>query len=223
MYYLHFAAITNRLTPHYTGTTIKHLTGAALAKVRFPIPPLSEQRRIVAKIEELFSDLDAGVVALERVRANLKQYRAAVLKAAVQGKLTEEWRAQHPDTEPASMLLERILTERRRQWEKDQLAKFAQAGKQPPKGWQSKYAPPEDAAHSLPDLPGHWCWVTIDAIAFVTKLAGFEYTKFVKYEDSGDLVSLLTKLAINSRCSYADGWPWTVWEVASCVGGDQRN
>jgi len=37
------------------------------------------------------------------------------------------------------------------------------------------------------------------------------------------LVSPLTKLAINSRCSYADGWPWTVWEVASCVGGDQRN
>ena len=94
----------------------------------FPIAPLNEQRRIVAKIEELFSDLDAGVVALERVRANLKRYRAAVLKAAVEGKLTEDWRAQHPDTEPASVLLERILTERRRQWEKDQLAKFAQAG-----------------------------------------------------------------------------------------------
>ena len=93
------------------------------------MPLLAEQRRIVAKIEELFSDLDAGVVALERVRANLKRYRAAVLKAAVEGKLTEDWRAQHPDTEPASVLLERILADRRRQWEQAQLAKFAQAGK----------------------------------------------------------------------------------------------
>ncbi len=57
-----------------------------------PLAPANEQRRIVAKIEELFSDLDAGMAALERVRANLKRYRAAVLKAAVEGRLTAEWR-----------------------------------------------------------------------------------------------------------------------------------
>ena len=49
-----------------------------------PIAPIAEQRRIVAKLDELFSDLDAGVAALERVRANLKRYRAAILKAAVE-------------------------------------------------------------------------------------------------------------------------------------------
>ena len=58
------------------------------------VPPKQEQHRIVAKIEELFSDLDAGVAALERAKAKLKRYRAAVLKAAVEGKLTEEWRKQ---------------------------------------------------------------------------------------------------------------------------------
>ena len=68
------------------------------------IPPLNEQKRIVDKIEELFSKLDAGIAALERVQANLKRYRAAVLKAAVEGKLTEEWRKQNPNTEPASKL-----------------------------------------------------------------------------------------------------------------------
>ena len=78
-----------------------------------------------------------------------------MLKAAVEGKLTEDWRAQHPDTEPASVLLERILTERRRQWEKDQLAKFAQAGKQPPKGWQTKYpgTDPRAASENAGTLP----------------------------------------------------------------------
>ncbi|MGA7500993.1 MAG: hypothetical protein WBX00_30040, partial [Isosphaeraceae bacterium] len=142
---------------------------AVYAKNLFPLPvavaPHAEQGRIVAKIEELFSDLDAGIVALERVRANLKRYRAAVLKAAVEGKLTEDWRAQHPDTEPASVLLERILTERRRQWEQAELAKFAQAGKQPPRGWQEKYPEPSISdASTPPSLPVGWCRATVDQV-----------------------------------------------------------
>src|SRR5208283_2046010 len=154
-----------------TGTIIHgvgrpRLNLTEIKSIEVPLAPLEEQRRIVAKIEELFSDLDAGVVTLERVRANLKRYRASVLKAAVEGKLTEDWRAQHPDTEPASVFLERILTERRRQWEQDQLAKFAQAGKQPPKGWQSKYREPEDA-HVLGNLalPPRWSWATVEQIS----------------------------------------------------------
>jgi type I restriction enzyme, S subunit len=136
-----------------------------IAEQVVPLAPLPEQDRIIAKIEELFSDLDAGVVALERVRANLKRYRAAVLKAAVEGKLTDDWRAQHPDTEPAAVLLERILTDRRRQWERDQLAKFAQAGKQPPKGWREKYPDPRppERTNSL-ELPDCWCSVSLDQL-----------------------------------------------------------
>ncbi|MGZ6056743.1 MAG: restriction endonuclease subunit S [Isosphaeraceae bacterium] len=141
-----------------------------LEKLLVPVPPLNEQRRIVAKIEELFSDLDAGIVALERVRANLKRYRAAVLKAAVEGKLTEDWRAKHPDTEPASVLLERILTERRRQWEKDQLAKFAQAGKQPPKGWENKYQePPFPEPQGEAELPTGWCFASVSQVSHYAK------------------------------------------------------
>lgn len=110
----------------------------------------------------LFSDLDAGVAALERIRANLKRYRAAVLKAAVEGKLTEEWRAKHPNTEPATKLLERILAERRQKWEEDQLAKFAVADKTPPKGWREKHVEPASPDTSgLPELPEGWCWATL--------------------------------------------------------------
>lgn len=138
----------------------------------FPIhlAPLPEQRRIVEKIEELFSRLDAGVAALERVRANLKRYRAAVLKAAVEGKLTEQWRAAHPDTEPASVLLERILRERHRKWEEGQLARFAEKGTRPPKNWQAKYKEPQPPdTTGLPDVPQGWVWATLDAIS---ELAG---------------------------------------------------
>jgi hypothetical protein len=52
-----------------------------------PVPPIPEQHRIVAEIEKQFTRLDAGVAALKRVQANLKRYRAAVLKAACEGKL----------------------------------------------------------------------------------------------------------------------------------------
>ena len=132
---------------------------------RLPIPPIQEQGRIVAKIDELFSDLDAGVANLLRVRANLKRYRAAVLKAAVEGKLTEDWRAKHPDTEPASVLLERILIERRRKWEDDQRNKSAKARGQGPKGTLSKFNDPESPRlDDLHDLPVGWCWATIDQI-----------------------------------------------------------
>jgi len=131
-----------------------------------PVAPLNEQRRIVDKIEELFSDLDAGVAALERVQKALKRYRASVLKAAVEGRLTAEWRAQHPDVEPASQLLQRILAERRRKWETEQLAKYQAAGKQPPTDWQAKYKQPAGPnTDDLTELPDGWCWANTAQIA----------------------------------------------------------
>lgn len=121
------------------GTTISGITKKQLNDTLFSLPPSAEQQRIADALDELLSDLYAGVAALERVQAKLKHYRAAVLKAAVEGALTAEWRAQHPATEPASALLTRILAERRRRWEEAQLKKFKEAGKAPPKDWKAKY------------------------------------------------------------------------------------
>jgi type I restriction enzyme S subunit len=168
-----------------------------LNEQELPIPPIAEQERILAKIEELFSDLDAGVAALERAKANLKRYRAAVLKAAVEGKLTEAWRVEAASRrlsegkgkrkvaastyEPASKLLERILKERRQKWEADQLAKFAAAGKEPPNNWKEKYVeptPPETTG--LPELPEGWCWATIHQLAFVDVGFAFKSAEYTK-------------------------------------------
>jgi type I restriction enzyme S subunit len=130
-----------------------------LNEQELPIPPLAEQSRIVTEIEELFSDLDAGVAALKRAKANLKRYRASVLKSAVEGKLTEQWRAKHPAIEPASALLARILLERRQKWEADQLAKFAAAKKEPPKNWRDKYIEPLHETGRF-ELPESWTWAS---------------------------------------------------------------
>jgi type I restriction enzyme, S subunit len=80
-----------------------------LEKSIIHVPPLPEQHRIVNKIEELFTQLDAGVEALRKAKVQLKLYRQAVLKAASEGKLTEEWRAQNKgNIEPAPDLLKQI-------------------------------------------------------------------------------------------------------------------
>src|SRR5438309_6519171 len=66
-------------------TNLASINKGVLRSFPIPVAPLNEQRRIVAKIEELFSDLDVAVATLERAQAKLKRYRAAVLKAAVEG------------------------------------------------------------------------------------------------------------------------------------------
>lgn len=119
----------------------KHTTNLAsinltkLGALPIPLPSPDEQRRIVAEIEKQFTRLEAGVAALRRVQANLKRYRAAVLKAACEGKLvpteaelqenvsgvprlgSSEKRQDAASTfETGEALLQRILAERRKNW-----------------------------------------------------------------------------------------------------------
>jgi len=98
-----------------------------------PLAPLPEQRRIVAEIETQFTRLEAGVAALKRAQANLRRYKASLLKAACEGRLVpteaELARAEGRDYEPAEVLLARILVERRAKWEKEQWAKKVEKAK----------------------------------------------------------------------------------------------
>jgi type I restriction enzyme S subunit len=92
-----------------SGTTRGRISRKNLGTIPLPVPPLPEQRRIVAIIEEQFSRIDAGVDALQRARRNLQRMRAAVLQAAVMGRLVP----QVPGDEPAATLLDRILEQQR--------------------------------------------------------------------------------------------------------------
>jgi type I restriction enzyme, S subunit len=132
------------------GAGLAHITKGRFEQSELLKPTLDEQRDIIAEIEKQFSRLDEAVTNLKRVKANLKRYKASVLKAAVEGKLTEDWRKQHPDVEPASKLLERILAERHAKWR----------GK-------SKYKEPSSPNISgFPNLPPGWIWARWEQIGF---------------------------------------------------------
>ena len=67
---------------YVSGTTRLKLTQADMKRIQIPVPPISEQERIVARIEELFSQLDKSVETLQKIKEQLVVYRQAVLKDA---------------------------------------------------------------------------------------------------------------------------------------------
>ncbi len=170
-YYLKFAkALALELA---SGTTFQEISGRSVALLPIVIPPHQEQLRVIAKIEEIFSDLDAGIVALERARANVKRYRASVLKAAVEGRLTAEWRKSNPPTETGAELLARILKEREKQSANQQVNNTSRPRKESI-ACRDKCLPPLDAdTNRLPGLPDGWCWARVaivgDVIGGLTK------------------------------------------------------
>jgi hypothetical protein len=144
------------------------LSKEVLSNLEFLVAPLNEQQRIVAKIDELFSELDAGVASLKRAKALLKKYRQAVLKAAVTGQLTRDSRERHKGEirESGAELLQRILKARRGAWETAELKKLRVKGK-PPKDdrWKRKYKEPQPPdTTGLPKLPDGWVWVSIGQV-----------------------------------------------------------
>jgi len=142
-YAINFAGTRKQIEALQTGTTRKRISRKNLATVKIPLPPLNEQKRIVAKIEELFSELDAGEQSLRDARQQLTLYRQSLLKQAFEGKLTETWRANNPDKlEDPETLLTRIQQERESRYQQ-QLQDWQQAvqqweengkeGKKPPR------------------------------------------------------------------------------------------
>jgi len=138
----------NELTKseHLHGTTMKHVNRKPFLAHAVGLPPLQEQYRIVEKIETLFAHIDKGEEALSEVQKLLKRYRQSILKAAVTGELTRDWREANQHTlEPASDLLARILVGLRESWQ-----------------GRGKYKEPvAPGTSNLPELPSGWTWATL--------------------------------------------------------------
>lgn len=176
-----------------------------LADHPVPVPPVREQHRIVAKIHELFSELDKGVESLKTARAKLKVYRQAVLKHAFEGKLTEQWREENRDKlETAEELLARVKQEQQACYEQ-QLNEWniaveawettGKKGRKPTRPRAQTASPPltdKDIA-DLPVLPNGWLWVKVQVLLTERPANG----RSVKGRASGFPVLRLTAIKNN--------------------------
>jgi len=88
--YLYYFMNTVKLEDYSRATTVPSVRKTDIEEIQIPIPPLPEQEQIVAKIEELFSELDAGIENIKTAHEQLKVYRQSLLKWAFEGKLTNE-------------------------------------------------------------------------------------------------------------------------------------
>lgn len=126
-----------------------------------PVPDEGTQQQIVARIDALFAEIDEGEAALARARAGVETYRKALLKAAVTGELTADWRAEQAASgrpqETGEQLLARILADRRARWHAD------------PKNARKTYTEPAGPdTDGLPELPEGWAWASLQQIAFIS-------------------------------------------------------
>ena len=118
------------------------------------LPPLNEQKRIVAAIESLRERSQKARSALSAIPELCDKFRQSALAAAFRGDLTADWREQNPDVEPASALLERIRLERQYRWMKETSK-------------PAKYKEPALLdSESLPELPCNWTWANLDQLLF---------------------------------------------------------
>lgn len=137
-------------------TAIPSLSRDSYNQLPVPLPPVETQRRIIARIEELFAELDDGEAALARAWDDLKTYRKSLLKAAVTGELTADWREANPMQETGEQRLQRIVGETKA------------SGSYEPKNRGKSLTMEGPSSDELSDLPETWTWASIGLLGVVS-------------------------------------------------------
>jgi type I restriction enzyme, S subunit len=154
------AAWLNIYSQRYFNDNAQQTVGMAsinqeqLGSMPLTLPPLNEQRRIVAKLEKLLAKCEASKQRLDKIPSILKRFRQSILAAACSGRLTADWREQNPDVEPASELLKRIREKRQKSHEK-KCEKAKEKGARKPKEPFEDYSTIK--LENREELPLSWC------------------------------------------------------------------
>lgn len=193
-FYLQSQHFFEQISSATTGSAISNYGPSHLKQMEIVVPPLNEQRRIVAKLEKLLAKCEASKQRLDKIPSILKRFRQSILAAACSGRLTADWRAQNPDIEPASELLARIQKEKQQKYEKEfnrAISKELRKPKQPTFGDIEDYGIDtwkltvlETIAEAIVDCPhstpkwtdnGFLCVRTTQFEAFNLKIDDFKY------------------------------------------------
>ncbi len=171
-YFLDTQQYWDAISEGSSGIAVQNVNAKTLSLIDLPIAPEKEQTEIVEKLDEAFSDLDAGVKELKTAQTKLTQYTQSLFKSAMAGSFTKKWREKNNDStqETGQQLLERILIKRREQWQQKKLEEFKAKDKTPSKGWQDKYPEPiKPDITDLPELPEGWVWASLSQIGWLDR------------------------------------------------------
>ena len=156
-------------------TAVPSLSRDIYSDVAMPVAPLLEQRRIVARIDELFAEIAEGEAALERARQGLETWRRALLKAAVTGELTRDWREANRPTETGADLLARIRAERETS---------------APRSGRIRLSAASGTRDAPPVPPDGWAWATLgECISHLTSGS----RDWSQYYDQGSAVFIMAQ------------------------------
>jgi len=168
---LHFLWMSGYLKQRCT----KHINQASISPktlaLTIPIllPPAAEQKRIVEELEELLCNLDTSLTELKAAQNKIQENRLLLLKNALGGALTEDWRTANSDIEPGWGLLQRVLVDRKIHWEAKQYIQFKKKNIKPPQNWKEKIPEPKAPdKKDLPLLPQGWVWASLDMLGDIT-------------------------------------------------------
>jgi type I restriction enzyme S subunit len=152
-----------------SGITIPNVNASKLKRLLVPLAPLAEQKRIVAKIEELLARVNATRERLAKVPAILKRFRQAVLAAACSGRLTADWRMARTTLEPADQLVERVFLYRQEHQDansSEETEKNRRRAKTEETGNEKRRI--VDRA-TLPEIPDVWTWVYLPELGRLSR------------------------------------------------------
>jgi type I restriction enzyme S subunit len=152
-YFLQTGAYWRQISDKTAGIAIPNVNASKLKSVAIPLAPICEQWRIVARIDELFAEIDEGEATLDRARQGLNIWRRALLKAAVTGELTRDWREANHPAETGAALLARIRAKRE--------------GLSATRGRRGVTTLPLNTS-TFPELPEGWAWARMHELGEVS-------------------------------------------------------
>jgi type I restriction enzyme, S subunit len=169
------------------GIAVPNVNASKLAQVEIPLPPLNEQRRIVAKLEKLLSRVNAAQERLATIRGILKRFRQSVLSAACYGRLTSNWRKENPGGVPIEAIIESLFGQR--------LSEANTPKKEADVKAIYGYSETEDPN----ELPEGWCFIALGKVC-----KSFDYGTSSKSQKSGAVPVLRMGNIQNGEIDWSD-------------------
>jgi type I restriction enzyme, S subunit len=146
----------NEVYEKSSGIALQNINATKLSNINIPLPPLSEQKRIVKKLESMFGKIAEARKLIAEAKKTFDKRKSAILSKALSGELTKNWRQKNNNSETAEELLTKIIDEKKKESKQNPKIKI-------PK-FEDMVIPEEEQPYKIPDT---WQWVKIKYISEV--------------------------------------------------------